>query len=53
MWHRQPFLSCKLLILKDKRGYALVDGLFNDFNNLQAIGSRFVGHSRSLLLEFD
>ena len=34
MFPKQLFFSCKSLILKDKRWYALGDGLFNDFNDL-------------------
>ena len=47
MFLKHPFFSCKSLILKDSRWHAIWDGLFNDFNKLQAIGRCFVGHSRS------
>ena len=41
MWHRQVFFSCKSLILKDKRWYALGERLCNDFNDLDEMSHVF------------
>ena len=45
MFPKLLVLSCKSLILKDKRWYALGERLCNDFNDLKEIGSHFFGHS--------